>query len=275
VNRCPRRRNGHACKSKRCPVCGVLWAGDQRVKLFANFDHYDGPVTLGAVTAPGRDVLPYDRSRCQHDPGVRCSGKLGCRVHRRAAKRFNRRAPGNWRRMHQRVSQQVRREHGAALHFLGRTWEFQARGVLHVHPVLGLRTPANRRAAERYLQLLDQVAADYGFGFTERKLESRPGQRAAAYLASYLATGKGGKTAITETVQHSDVPPQVVYVAPMLTRETGVTMRFLRRRRYLHMLLETGRLRIFEGESIDVMTGELIDVSPVRALVARAVQLQT
>lgn len=43
--------------------------------------------------------------------------------------------------------------------------ELQRRGVLHVHPVLGFRTPAERHAAHLYSQYLFGLAPSYGFGF--------------------------------------------------------------------------------------------------------------
>jgi hypothetical protein len=256
-------------------ACGRLWGGDLRRKFFANFGHYAGPVTLGAVTGPGADMLPWDRSRCHHGEDVRCSGRRGCRVEREAARRWNATAAERWRRMHRAVSQRVRREFGSgSLVLLARVWEFQSRGVLHVHPVLGLKTPRNRRAAERYLQLLAEAAPRYGFGHCERKLDSRPGQRVAAYLSSYFVGGRGRKTDVRVTVTHPDVPSSIAYVSTELTQATGVTMRHLRRRRYLFALIESGRLRLYEGESVDVDTGELSNENPLRAVLASVV-LQT
>lgn len=240
-----------------------------RRKLFANCGHYRGRVTLGAVTGPGTAALPWDRSRCSHAPDVKCSGKLGCVVDRAHAKAWNKTAPGRWREMHRVATQRVRRRHGAgALVLIARVWEFQSRGVLHVHPVLGLATPGNRRAAKAYLELLSELAPMYGFGHCQRKLESKPGQSVAAYLSAYFVGGRGRKLDIRETVKHPDVPAHVVYVSRHLTQATGVTMRFLRRKRYLFVLLERGVIRLYPGEEIDVMTGELRGDTRSRDLVA-------
>lgn len=257
---CPTPRNGHACKARRCPECGQLWAADVRVKLFRNLESYDGEVTLSAVTAPGQDVLPWDRSRCTHALGEVCSGKKGCRVDRAAARQWNRTAPRRWRELHRVASQRCRRRYGAgSLVLVGRVWEFQARGVLHVHPLLGVATPVNRAAADAYLQLLQDLGGKYGFGFSEGRVRRMSGRACAAYVSSYFVGGKGRKLDIRETVRHPEVPGHVVHVSTRLTQRTRVTMRYLRRRRYLHMLLESGAIRIYDGDQVDVDTGELTE----------------
>lgn len=80
--------------------------------------------------------------------------------------------------------------HGVRPVLLARVFEKQRRGVLHVHPVLGVKTPAERHAAHLYARYLSQLADRYGFGYTERKIESRSSKRIAGYLSSYFIHGK-------------------------------------------------------------------------------------
>jgi len=227
-----------------------------RRKLFANFGHYTGQVAIITVTGPGQDVIPWDRSRCTHPAGERCGGRKGCKAAKGPARWWNVRARWQWRELHRKAAQNVRRrKDGKGLQILGRVWEYQRRGVLHVHVVVGVDQGVNRHAARLYTEQLQRLHGEHGFGWPDGKWSSYRGQNAAAYLASYFIEGKGRKATVRETVTEIDVPSQVVYVSTNLTRATGVTMRSLRRDRYMHVLrreLERGAL------VIDVETGELV-----------------
>lgn len=212
---CPKPRpGGHRCKSRRCPSCGVLWAGDTRRRLLANISAYDGPVALVTVTAPGKARLP----------------------NREAMWRWNTTAPARWRELHRAAAQIARRKHGK-LTLLAWTWEYQRRGALHKHPVLGVKTARELAAAHTYVQALHDLAGVYGFGFVDRgrahggkrSLEVIPAERAGRYVAKYLSPlDAAGKPTMSETVTRPDVPPLVAYVSRTLTLQTGVTMRYLR-----------------------------------------------
>lgn len=252
---CPTPRNGRSCKSRRCPACSVLWAGDWRISLFANWDAYKAQVQLVTVTAPGSDVLPWDESACSHGLGVPCSGKRGCQLRADELGRWNAAAPANWSRMHRAVAQRCRRR-GMKLHVLGYVWQVQKRGALHIHVVLGLRTAANRHAARQYQLRLAAVSQEYGFGYVDRKWSSARGQRVAAYLSSYLITGHGRESAVQEVVKLDRAPARIVYVSRLLTDVTGYTMRTLRRRRYLWHLWQTKAAVLVDDWIVDVFTGE-------------------
>ena len=120
-----------------------------------------------------------------------------------------------------------------------RVWELQARGVLHVHPVLGYATARQKAGARAYLARLAQLAASYGFGFVhhERRLvKPMPAENAAAYLSSYFVKGRRGKTALWESVRSPAMPRSIVYVSTKLTMKSGCTMRTLRLKRALLVL---------------------------------------
>lgn len=206
------------CRSRRCPSCGVLWAGDARRKLLANVAAYGGDVVAIAATAPGVDVLPD----------------------RRAMTAWNLSAPERWRRLHQAARQAALRD-GHVVSVVARTWEYQKRGALHVHVILGVRTAAELAGAHAYVAHLARLRERHTFGWIDRgrrrnggarTLEVIPAERAARYLAKYLSPlDRDGKPTLSETVTRRDVPPHVVHVSRRLTQLTGVTMLSLRWRR--------------------------------------------
>lgn len=230
-----------ACKARRCPGYAPLWAGDQRRKLFDNLAAFedvvrvkDAHAVMLSVTAPGADVLPWDRDRCRRLGEHRCSGDLGCTVRRNAAKEWNRTASARWSALHRRASVATGRLYGpGALWMLCRVFERQARGVLHVHPVFAYATPRQRAAVRFYRDCIERWAPEYGFGFVGRKVRPQPARGAAAYLSAYFCAGKKEKMTLRESVMSPDMPRSIVHVSTALTQTTGVTMRELRFRRFV------------------------------------------
>jgi len=172
--------------------------------------------------------------------------------------RWNSSAAARWRRLHRAASQRTLRLTGRRPRLLAWTWEYQRRGALHKHVVLGVDTAVELAAAHVYVAELSRLARGERFGFVDRGrrvggrrvLEIIPAQRAARYVAKYLSPlDAGGKPTLSETVTRPDVPPLVAYVARSLTGETGMTMRYLRWRRKAYML---------KLAPIDPRTGELV-----------------
>ena len=65
--RCTAGWQGGSCKRRTCSRCGLTWAKDWRVVLFAALKHEGGLVMLSAVTPPGHHLLPYDNEdHCRH-----------------------------------------------------------------------------------------------------------------------------------------------------------------------------------------------------------------
>ncbi len=221
------------CGRRSCPSCGVLWLADTRIRSVAAGAELRSAVALVSVTAPGRDVLPWDAS--------------GDRVEVEAARRWNGAAPAKWSRLHAcagRDARAVAAEHGATWRLLFKVWEYQRRGVLHLHLVVPCGTLGERLASEAYVRGLTARAPRYGFGFVDRgklpergarrsarKLAPVPAGRAAAYVTSYVASTGAGKGGIAEVARGQGVPGAVVYIANTLTRASGVTMRSLKERR--------------------------------------------
>jgi hypothetical protein len=138
------------------------------------------------------------------------------------------------------------------------TWEYQRRGALHKHVVVGVGSARELAAAHTYAQALHELAGAHGFGFVDRGrrtggrrcLEVINSQRAARYVAKYLSPlGDDHKPTLSATVVRPDVPPHTAYVARSLTSETGMTMRYLRWRRKAYVL---------KLPAIHPATGELV-----------------
>lgn len=259
----PAWRSRHLSRS--CPGYSEIWAGDVRVKIFAALRSYadgipDGfqpQVQLLTVTAPGEDAgLIWDESVCSHLGDHRHSGRLGCRVAAAPSAAWNDAAPAWWRELHHEASQATLRQCGHRPSLLVRPWELQQRGMLHVHPVVGRSTPAERVAADIYQRELAARATRHGFGFVDRKLELRDPVAAAAYLSAYFVAGKKGKMTLREAVTSSAMPRSIVYVNPELSSASGVTMRSLRLRRFAWHIWR--RLFAWDSELHDVITPEVI-----------------
>lgn len=221
------------CRRRSCPACGVVWLGDSHVRAVAAAHELRGAVALVTITAPGADVLPW--------------GPDGRRVERRAAQEWNRNAPANWSALHDAAAAAARRRAqllGVEWRLLFKAWEYQKRGVLHLHIVLPAGSKAQVAVSEQYTRTLAQNAASKGFGFVDRgKLPGKGARqssrrlspvapaRAAAYVAGYLASSGAGKGGIAEVAAAQGVPGAILYVSNVLTRRSGVTMRSLRDRR--------------------------------------------
>lgn len=118
-----------------------------------------GELFFVTLTAPGVDVLPWDRSMCSHPSDVRCSGAIGCRVVHDAAAAWNAsftsRADDFWTDV--RRSRTLNPHRGRVEKFRG--VELQARGALHGHFLV--RSTAGLRLSKG---LLRSLARRHGFG---------------------------------------------------------------------------------------------------------------
>ena len=182
--------------------------------------------------------------------------------------------------------EQTRRKHGkdAGVVVLGYVCEGQQRGVFHPHVVLGYRTAADRAALETFRETLRRLRGRYGFGtgrrgsFDAGKPDRFSGSDAGRYISKYLGPD-GAKSSFVPlleavgriTPRNPDTGRHLyllrpVYLSPVLTRITGVTMGFLRFCRRVFMMLRAEHTRaellvmyrlvrsfdaVFEGFEID------------------------
>ena len=252
------------CRKWTCSHCGPIRAGDEFRKFKGNLTAYGGRIMLVAVTAPGADVLPWE----------------GDLVERRAAWAWNRTASRRFARLLEAAQvvgdRHVRRRgwRGQFPRIVARAWAPQKRGVWHVHLALpaeseiervwsrtvvqfiyaAQRREATLPAAERQTLLELEyrfgivTRGFYGWGFVDRKAARRLGHvrgelgalRAAKYLAANVARYLGDN--VVGGASGQALPGRSVrsHVSVRLTRTTGVTLRNLRRVRFLHVCLRQG-----------------------------------
>lgn len=247
--RCPRATIWKSsCKSRGCPVCGPRWARNQQQVLEVGLEWAHRKVATIAITAPGRDVLPWDCPR-RH----KHSGPRGCKVQERPLREWCETLGWRWQKLRQAARVATKRElHGQLPPWiLARVWEPQKRGVPHLHLVVPYETWPEKTAADAFHRHLIRLAGEYGFGRVQPTLKAIEGAQAARYLANYLAGRTGKKSSIRENIADPKLPRSLVWLTPVVTsvsesarmvalREargvrlgSGVTMRTLRRARHL------------------------------------------
>lgn len=234
---------GGRCKRRDCPGYAPIYLRDQAERLRRNLAAWNSGTCLVTLTAPGADVLPWDRSKCGLGEHV-CSGQRGCRINWVSAAEWNATATGRLGDLLTATREQVRRTHGgtARVWVLAIVFEAQQRGAFHPHIVLGYRTAADRAALDTFRDTLQRKRGDYGFGVGQRGSfdagmpDRFSGSHAGRYIAKYLrpAGAKRSFVPLLEAVAKiTPRDPQTnrlkvlvrpVYVSPTLTRATGVTM---------------------------------------------------
>jgi hypothetical protein len=232
-----------------------------------NLRHYGDRVVMLSLTAPGVDRLPWDRSRCRRKAPHTCSGRRGCVVEEQAADAWSSSAPARWAELRQ-AARRVCRYRGQVPTLLARVWEPQKRGVPHLHAVLGVATAAEEQAARAFLAELARLAPVYDFGLEgldDDHFNPVEPDKVARYVASYLTGRRGKKGTIRENIADPRMPRSLLWVASHLTRETKVTMRLLRRARWVIVALR-GRCQLYPKLYGD----ELFEVAKVVCRLERA-----
>ena len=229
------------CRSRRCPGYSRTWAQDTLRKIRENLRCYGGQAAMLTLTAPGVDVgLIWDRSQCSHPAGERCGGPKGCRVAWRAAALWNYLSHAYWRKLNRVCKQRADRalaRRGARYKggLLVYEWEFQQRGVWHLHFVVGLETPLERAWATEYAKAMEELSPKYMFGTVHTKplQHPKPAEHCAGYIAKYLTKRQpDGSYQVTETVTAAG-RTLLNYASRKLTGQSGCTMRALRNARLI------------------------------------------
>jgi hypothetical protein len=212
--------------------------------MLENLIAYGGKAVMYTLTPPGKDVLPWDRTRCSHPDSVKCSGRLGCVVEAGARRAWNETCQRRLSRLYETVQAAVVREVGVRASVLAIGKEAQKRGPVHVHYVLGVETAQELAAGEAFRAHLERLSQRprYAFGHVNGKFEEpKPAREAAAYLSSYFAGGRRHKMELREAVLNPELPRLPLHVSRRLTAITKTTMRNKRRQRQLHMCRRVGR----------------------------------
>jgi hypothetical protein len=239
----PRRR----CRRWSCDHCGPIRMGDEFRKFHDNIRYYGGKVILVAVTAPGaNEGLPWDADRCVTGKHHRHRGDHGCRVVRDLADEWNESASKRYARMWKAASVEAdrwlrRRGYGGQLpRRVACAWAPQQRGLWHVHEALPAKTATDLQWSRMVVRFIAGNARRYRWGNVDRnpvRKASAGVGRDGALAARYLARNTAGYLA--ENAGGIPLPGRRLtsYVSRRLTAETGVTIRNLRRVRYLFVVL--------------------------------------
>lgn len=214
---------------------------------------------MTTLTAPGADVLPFDRAKCSHHPDVKCSGKIGCKVDEDCADEWESSLPRRWRRL---MVAMRRRFDTAGLPwpYLGKVHELQRRGVSHIHIPLDYSRP---EAAKFFMRLLKELGPSYGFGFADSHVKPSRGVAFANYCAGYLGGGKG-EASLVGAASHASDYQRVWSCTPRLTTKTHVTARSLCNGRRLwasslgYCKRPTEGYAIVEWNVLDLASGEVL-----------------
>ena len=191
--------------------------------LLSALEVVDYPVALITVTHPGDARLPPNEI---------------------AYRFWNRGAARGWASLDRRVKGRLRRK-GLRVRPLARVAQRQRRGVDHLHLVVACETVEDRAAIAAYVGHLKELAPEHGFGFVDDPMKRRRGRDGKArdmvfesaaiagrYLCRYL-TESDQLAAMVEARDHSFRP---LWVSPLLTQASGVTVRRLRRVRHAYFV---------------------------------------
>lgn len=159
-----------ATRASRCPFCAEIHRGD--VAATARSGWLDRPSERGywcALTAPGADVLPWDRSECSHSVGVDCSGtEHGCVVEPQALAMWHDDLGQRWshfvhdlrRLLNSGSTSGPVSEWPVQVEF-HKSFEPQARNALHLHFMMRLAGVVTDR---RFRAAFKLAASRHGFG---------------------------------------------------------------------------------------------------------------
>ncbi len=277
---------GRSCKRRTCPGYAPVYLRDQAERLKAALAEWDGETTIATLTAPGEDVLPWDPRLCRLESPHKHSGPNGCQVDPWAAAFWNKTATKRLSRLIHTARERVRRARVARPEVLATVLELK-RGVFHAHVVIGYYG-YSREGLDLFLDALDELRGDYGFGTSRSGGFNRgvpgmySGPHAGAYTSKYLRPdgAKGSFVpALLKIEQIVERDPETrrpkeqvrpVYVNPRLTKKSGVTMRFLRWARYAYV--RWGRVELPRVELlavyrlVQILGGELEAYAPVNAI---------
>jgi hypothetical protein len=245
-----RCRPGRRCRRWSCEYCGPLRAGDEYRKFQDNIAAYGGRVVLVAVTALGaNEGLPWDSDRCEIQNSHKHGGNRGCRVVRDLAYEWNETASERYARMWKAASVEADRwlrrlgYRGPMPRRVANAWAPQQRGVWHVHEALPGATATELQWSLLVVEYIARNSRRYKWGNIDRNpLRRATGNTASdgTHAARYLARNAAGYLAAN--VDGASLPGRALrsYVSRRLTSKTGVTIRNLRRVRYVFVLLQKG-----------------------------------
>ena len=234
------RRERRSCGRRWCDAVRPSWASSFRAVVHGALDAYcevygtEAKVLQGVLTCSAEPWW-WDQTKCSHGPDVPCSGPRGCRVLESVAEDQRRlwsaRRRDTLNTARTAAIRQLRREGWAEAGWpslLLWVLEDQSRGVPHLHFVLGHTTALEKAFAREFFRSLKSAAYAQGLGHTstyeralleQGKYEAGRLRHYMSKLGRYLSKGEGASAFL---LRHSG--ERVFYVAPWLSRLSGVTM---------------------------------------------------
>lgn len=237
----------YSCKRRTCPAYAPMYLRDRGDCLMAGLAEWTRACNMVTLTAPGRDRFPFKPSLCRVRVRHRCSGSIGCRVEPWDAARWNGDVLKNWTALRNECQQVVRRAGLPVPVVLAFVLEVHKRGLYHLHVLLGWEPTAAARAGHDLF--VSELAArcerhDFGPNFDPGKPLRFVASDAGKYAAKYVRPQEAKGGFVPALVMVESLTPRdpvtgrlasvvrPVFVNPLLTRRSGVTMTFLRWCRY-------------------------------------------
>jgi hypothetical protein len=272
------RRDRRHCGRRWCDAVRPSWAASFRSVIHSALNAYcdlygsEAKVLQGVLTCTAEPWW-WDTSKCAHPPEVACSGPLGCRVLDSVAE--DQRQLWSARR-HETLNaartaaiRQLRREgwdNERMPTLLLWVMEDQSRGVPHLHFVLGHTTALEKAFARAFFRELKSAAYAHGLGHTttyeravleQGKYEAGRLRNYVSKLAGYLSKGEGAEAFLRRHSQE-----RIYYVAPWLSRVSGVTMTVARLSRRVWAarkgLIEMPKLTTEQAELVSLLLDPVV-----------------
>lgn len=240
---------GTRCKRRTCPGYVETYLRDWATVISAALAEWDGLTTIATLTAPGASELPWDPRLCRIKGPHKHSGPAGCQVNPMVAAGWNHDLNRRFSRLLNAGREDVRRSCLPRPVLLLAVCELK-RGVFHLHVVFGYY-PYQRAGLDQLLKYLRRHRGEYGFGRGRKGFDpgspgKYTGEHAGRYASKYLRPdgAKGSFLPALEVLERV-VPrdPETgrprhlfrpVYVSPLLTRKSGITISWLRFVRYAY-----------------------------------------
>lgn len=177
-------------KEEKCIYCSRI-AKSQRVQQFTEaLTSADFRIEL-TVTAPGKSVMPFDKSFCSHVASIRCSGDLGCRVSDATAHYWN----STFTSRYNDFITHLRKKFPELKIEYGNVRENQKRELLHQHAqfIFPEGAPVD---LHKFTATVKKLLLHHGFGeqSTVKVKRGNVGQ-AVSYAVKYMT--KGSMRAVT------------------------------------------------------------------------------
>lgn len=177
-------------KEEKCVYCSRI-AKSQRIQQFTEaLTPVEFRIELTA-TAPGKSVIPFDNSFCNHLPGIRCSGEIGCRVSDANAHYWN----STFTERYNDFITHLRKKFPDLKIEYGNVRENQKRQLLHNHAQL-IFPEGVPIDLHKFTATLKKLLVHHGFG-EQSSVKVKRGKvtSSVAYSVKYMS--KGSMRAVT------------------------------------------------------------------------------